>query len=44
MDKKINEMNEEQAEEELKKGYDKAKKLLEDTDKIEVFLQKIEKN
>lgn len=43
MDKKINEMNEEQAEEELKKGYDKAKKLLEDTDKIEVFLQKIEK-
>ena len=43
MVKKINEMNEEQAEEELKKGYDKAKKLLEDTDKIEVFLQKIEK-
>lgn len=43
MDKKINEMNEKQAEEELKKGYDKAKKLLEDTDKIEVFLQKLEK-
>ena len=43
MDKKINEMNEKQADEELKKGYDKARKLLEDTDKIEVFLQKLEK-
>lgn len=43
MDKKINEMNEKQADEELKKGYDKAKELLKDTDKVEVFLQKLEK-
>ncbi len=43
MDGKINKMNEKQADEELKKGYDKAKKLLEDTDKVEVFLQKLEK-
>lgn len=43
MNGKINEMNEKQADEELKKGYDKAKELLKDTDKVEVFLQKLEK-
>ena len=40
---KTNEFNEKDAEKELKKGYKKAEALLADEDKLERFLQRIEK-
>ncbi len=38
-----NDFNEQKAQEELKKGYEQAKNLLNDQDKIERFLQRLEK-
>lgn len=39
----IKKMNEEQAKQELEKGYKKAEELLNEPEKLEIFLQKLEK-
>lgn len=39
----MKDFNEEDAKKELENGYEKAKKILEDNDKMEKFLQKLEK-
>lgn len=39
----VNDFDNKKAEEVLKKGYKKAEKLLEDEDKVERFLQRLEK-